>query len=180
MNETIFHRSCLNGCGRKLQKNAKRYCSFKCEHAHRHACRARAFILQGGVKGHVPLHFLGRVLREFYGECCVQCGWAERHKNTGRVPVEVEHIDGDWRNNRLENLILLCPNCHALTPTFRGLNRGKGRAHRRGGRENPIGPRMAALTELELAINSRGVQRVIDATATAIADVAERLKAPSL
>ncbi len=68
------------------------------------------------------------------------------------MPVEVEHIDGDWRNNRLENLILLCPNCHALTPTFRGLNRGKGRAHRRGGRENPISPRMAALTELELAI----------------------------
>jgi hypothetical protein len=54
------------------------------------------------------------------------------------VPVEVEHIDGDWRNNRVENLKLLCPNCHALTATFRALNRGRGRAKRLGGRENPL------------------------------------------
>lgn len=44
--------------------------------------------------------------------------------------VEVEHIDGDWENNSLTNLTLLCPNCHALTPTFRGLNRGRGRSYR--------------------------------------------------
>jgi hypothetical protein len=44
--------------------------------------------------------------------------------------VEVEHIDGNWRNNLPENLTLLCPNCHALTPTFRGLNRGHGRPGR--------------------------------------------------
>jgi hypothetical protein len=52
--------------------------------------------------------------------------------------VEVEHIDGDWQNNNPENLILLCPNCHSLTPTYRGLNRGRGRARRFGGRENPL------------------------------------------
>ncbi|KOT94182.1 MULTISPECIES: HNH endonuclease signature motif containing protein [Streptomyces] len=44
------------------------------------------------------------------------------------IPLEVDHIDGDWRNNRVENLRLLCPNCHSVTDTYRG--RGKGRASR--------------------------------------------------
>ncbi|MEU3355658.1 HNH endonuclease signature motif containing protein [Streptomyces sp. NPDC037389] len=41
------------------------------------------------------------------------------------LPLEVDHIDGDWRNNRIENLRLLCPNCHSTTDTYRG--RGKSR-----------------------------------------------------
>ncbi|MEV7613482.1 HNH endonuclease signature motif containing protein [Streptomyces sp. NPDC089799] len=41
------------------------------------------------------------------------------------LPLEVDHLDGDWRNNLPENLRLLCPNCHSTTETYRG--RGKGR-----------------------------------------------------
>ncbi len=78
--------------------------------------------------------FLQRFLRLRYGERCTRCGWDERHEITGRVPLEVEHRDGNWRNNRLENLTLLCPNCHSLTRTFRNLKRGNGRPGRRGGR----------------------------------------------
>src|SRR5262249_31608803 len=82
--------------------------------------------------------FLRKYLTRRLGERCSRCGWAERHAITKKVPIEVEHIDGNWRNNRLDNLTLLCPNCHALTPTFRALNRGRGRAHRLGGRANPL------------------------------------------
>lgn len=41
------------------------------------------------------------------------------------IPLELDHIDGDHQNNTLSNLRLLCPNCHALTPTYRGKNIGK-------------------------------------------------------
>lgn len=38
------------------------------------------------------------------------------------IPLELDHIDGDNTNNKLANLRLLCPNCHSLTPTYRGRN----------------------------------------------------------
>ena len=36
-------------------------------------------------------------------------------------------IDGDNKNNKKENLKLLCPNCHSLTPTWRGRNKNSGK-----------------------------------------------------
>jgi len=46
---------------------------------------------------------------------------------TGNVPLEIEHKDGDAYNNDPDNVTLICPNCHSLTKTYRGANRGNGR-----------------------------------------------------
>lgn len=56
---------------------------------------------------------------------CELCGWSQATID-GRVPLELDHINGDSNDNRLENLRILCPNCHSLQPTHRGLNRNKG------------------------------------------------------
>lgn len=39
------------------------------------------------------------------------------------IPLELEHKNGNSRDNRIENLTLLCPNCHAQTETYRGKNK---------------------------------------------------------
>ncbi|MEY9488351.1 hypothetical protein RKD26_004145 [Streptomyces calvus] len=64
-------------------------------------------------------------------EQCARCGIGpEWH---GRpMTLEVDHISGDWRDDRQENLRLLCPNCHAITSTWcRGGNR-RGRSAQHG------------------------------------------------
>ena len=53
---------------------------------------------------------------------CELCGWAELSED-GRIPVELDHINGDHYDNRIGNLRILCPNCHSLQPTHRGKNK---------------------------------------------------------
>ncbi|MEN3332591.1 MAG: hypothetical protein V7641_1956 [Blastocatellia bacterium] len=43
------------------------------------------------------------------------------------IPLELDHINGDPTDNRIENLRILCPNCHALTETYRGKKLAKCR-----------------------------------------------------
>ncbi len=58
-----------------------------------------------------------RVLREgLLGDKCSVCGIKEW--NGKPIVLQLDHINGDNRDNRLENLRLLCPNCHSQTETF--------------------------------------------------------------
>jgi hypothetical protein len=56
-----------------------------------------------------------------YGHKCQKCNnttW-----NNSPITLELEHIDGNNRNNARDNLSLLCPNCHSQTPTWRNRKR---------------------------------------------------------
>lgn len=50
------------------------------------------------------------------GHRCEECGNTEWLGQP--IKLEVHHIDGDRSNNTLDNLKLLCPNCHSYTETF--------------------------------------------------------------
>ena len=63
---------------------------------------------------------------------CFLREWRERP-----IPLELEHINGVHDDNRLKNLTLLCPNCHALTPTYRGKNQARVGQRRAGALKTP-------------------------------------------
>lgn len=50
-------------------------------------------------------------------ECCKMTEWLGQP-----IPLELHHKDGNKNHNELSNYELLCPNCHALTDTYRGKN----------------------------------------------------------
>jgi 5-methylcytosine-specific restriction endonuclease McrA len=77
------------------------------------------------ISGH-----LKRYLMEKFERKCSMCAWNRKHPITGVTPLEIDHIDGNAENNAETNLRLLCPNCHALTPFYKNMNKGKGRAWR--------------------------------------------------
>ena len=52
------------------------------------------------------------------GHKCEQCHLTQW--NNQPIPLEIHHIDGNHLNNNLDNLQLLCPNCHALTDNYCG------------------------------------------------------------
>ena len=69
-----------------------------------------------------------RLLKE-RGNKCEVCGF-EKWQNKD-IPLVLDHRDGDHLNNTKLNLRLICPNCDALTDTYKGRNKGKGRYSRR-------------------------------------------------
>lgn len=58
---------------------------------------------------------------------CSKCGIIDEWQNE-QIVLEMDHINGNYKDNRLENLRFLCPNCHSQTPTHRGKNRKKNSA----------------------------------------------------
>ena len=70
-------------------------------------------------------------LFKIHNNSCEKCGWHEINEFTGKVPLQIHHIDGDCLNNRPENLQLLCPNCHSLTENFGARNKNCTRIDKR-------------------------------------------------
>jgi hypothetical protein len=69
-------------------------------------------------------HLKRRLFNEGYKkkicECCGLSMW-----NGKPIPLELNHINGDNVDNRIENLEIICPNCHAQTPHYRGKSKKK-------------------------------------------------------
>ena len=118
------------GCTKPTQNS--RFCSHACERQVKHDHYVTDWLagrVSGAAGSGVSKH-VKRYLLETRGAKCQRCSWAEVHPQTNKVPVEVHHI-GSHEDHSPENLQLLCPNCHSLTSTYRGLNRGHGRTARR-------------------------------------------------
>lgn len=119
---------CLN-CGKDIvgrNKNKKRYCDRDCDIKYRWKLKKEAIEKDPNSVG---IRALKRFVVKERGHKCEKCGISEWFGQS--ISLDMHHIDGNYKNNSLDNLKLLCPNCHAITPTYKGKNAGNGRAKRR-------------------------------------------------
>jgi len=129
-------------CGEVIPRK-KCYCNTECNLAYRrkvsnervldHLIRNEKELSIGLIEAEDTKKMSSRRIRNFLlrtrerkCSCCQQTHWLDHE-----IPLEVDHANGNSSDNSPENLRLICPNCHALTPTYKGKNRGNGRAKRR-------------------------------------------------
>lgn len=125
---------CLN-CGKDI-KNYLKYCNSECGFEFRYNEYIKNWKngenngTQNGNKLLGVSSFVRKYLHEKFNNKCAECGWDKINIHTGKIPLQIEHIDGNYMNNTEENLSLLCPSCHSLTATYGGSNKGSGRKNR--------------------------------------------------
>jgi len=109
------------------------FCDNKCQHDYVYENYIRDW-KEGKKDGKSGEYGTSSTIRKYlfekYNNSYSKCGWNEINEFTNKIPLELEHIDGDSTNNKEENLKLLCPNCHSLTKTYKGANKGNGRHNR--------------------------------------------------
>lgn len=99
-----------------------KYCSNKCQMEYQYTHVTKTRIIEGAVSERQTLR---KYLIRERGCCCEICN---RTTWEGvNIPLEIDHINGLANNNYPNNIRLVCPNCHALLPTSKGGNRGRGR-----------------------------------------------------
>ena len=131
-------RFCLQ-CGKKLKPGQKKFCSSSCAASFNNHNR----VLSNATKEKISLKLRTNTLtnrsrngsgykRSYYTlkerlfrdgikeRKCERCGITEWMGE--KITLQLHHIDGNRQNNNVENLQILCPNCHSQTDNFCGKN----------------------------------------------------------
>lgn len=106
-----------------------KYCNIRCQINYQNKERVHQWLEEGkDWLTQVP-QWAKKYLAEINGYSCSMCGISEW--NNKKIVLECDHIDGNYKNNKKDNLRLICPNCHSQTDTYKAKNKGKGRQYRK-------------------------------------------------
>ena len=116
------------------------------------------------IKGKVLLQ---KLIDEGYKERkCEKCGNTEWQGMP--IPLQVHHVDGNHLNNDVNNLQVLCPNCHALTDNFCGRNIGREKKKGTSTNRSAVRPTKEELEKLLIEYNFTRVGKIYGVSDNAV------------
>lgn len=128
---TKQNKTCLY-CGKIIKYN--KFCNTECKVNYNKSQFIKKW-LNGEVLGCNRDGSLKKYIRDYLLEHtqykCQNCGFNTPNPFTGNSILQVHHINGDCYDTTLSNLLVLCPNCHALTENFGSRNSNSTRVDRR-------------------------------------------------
>lgn len=117
---------CLN-CGNTFalyKSSTGKFCSSKCQGEYKHKKLVSEW--KDGkyvATGYRIPSFIRKYMLEKCEYKCEKCNFSGTNPYTNKTILQLHHIDGNCRNNREDNLQVLCPNCHAKTENFGSRNK---------------------------------------------------------
>ena len=106
-----------------IGKNSKQYCSLECMNKNKYCESFLDWYICGN--NNVSNRIIRKHLETIFGHKCSNCNITEW--NNKPIVFDVEHKDGNSNNNKPNNVVLLCQNCHSQTKTYKNKNIGNGR-----------------------------------------------------
>ena len=123
--------NCLN-CGKenrwghnKINKYCNSVCLWEMQYKN-YILEWKSGIVDGRKGQSQTSNHIHRYIEEKFSNTCQGCGLTGSY-NGKPLSLQLEHLDGNSRNNKEENLSLLCPNCHSQTEFYGSKNKGRGR-----------------------------------------------------
>ena len=107
-------------------KRSKKYCSLQCKIEYEFKLKVKLW-LNKEVIHKKPEYFMKKYLLNLNNNSCSKCGWNILHPTSKKCPLHFHHKDGNWQNNIIENIEILCPNCYSLTENFGSRNKNNGK-----------------------------------------------------
>lgn len=112
-------------CQKMIERRSRKYCSQKCKIKFDWNIKKQDIISEKCIN----TRSLKKYIIEERGHQCSICNTIEWMGQ--KVPLVLDHVDGNSENNLLSNLRLVCGNCDMQLPTYKNKNKGNGRASRR-------------------------------------------------